>query len=116
MLIYLRRRLLGVLSSLPGSHHAANNDCFLFGLAPDGVYQADRVTPTAGELLPHRFTLTTRQFIEMNWPFGGLLSVALSLIFRSVGVTDHPVLWSPDFPLVTCVTSEHPIDLNALIV
>ena len=31
----------------------------LFGLAPDGVYQADRVTSTAGALLPHRFTLTT---------------------------------------------------------
>jgi hypothetical protein len=32
----------------------------LFGLAPDGVYQADRVTPIAGALLPHRFTLATR--------------------------------------------------------
>ena len=33
--------------------------CTLFGLASDGVYQADRVTPAAGALLPHRFTLTT---------------------------------------------------------
>ena len=33
---------------------------FLLGLAPDGVYQATRVTSDAGELLPHRFTLTTR--------------------------------------------------------
>jgi len=31
---------------------------------------------------------------------GGLLSVALSLASRPVGVTDHPVLRSPDFPLV----------------
>src|SRR5437879_13782534 len=30
----------------------------LLGLAPDGVYQAIRVTPDAGALLPHRFTLT----------------------------------------------------------
>ena len=30
----------------------------LLGLAPDGVYQAARVTSDAGELLPHRFTLT----------------------------------------------------------
>ena len=30
----------------------------LFGLAPDGVCQADRVAPVAGALLPHRFTLT----------------------------------------------------------
>jgi hypothetical protein len=29
---------------------------------------------------------------------GGLLSVALSLVFRPVGVTHHHVLWSPDFP------------------
>ena len=28
-----------------------------FGLAPGGVYRADRVTPAAGALLPHRFTL-----------------------------------------------------------
>jgi hypothetical protein len=30
----------------------------LLGLAPDGVYRATRVTPSAGALLPHRFTLT----------------------------------------------------------
>ena len=30
---------------------------------------------------------------------GGLLSVALSRALRPVGVADHPVLWSPDFPL-----------------
>ena len=29
---------------------------------------------------------------------GGLLSVALSLALRPVGVTHHRVLWSPDFP------------------
>src|SRR4051812_41241333 len=31
---------------------------------------------------------------------GGLLSVALSRALRPVGVADHPVLWSPDFPLL----------------
>ncbi len=36
------------------------DNSILFGLAPDGVYQADRVTPIAGALLPHRFTLATR--------------------------------------------------------
>src|SRR5262249_54969003 len=30
---------------------------------------------------------------------GGILSVALSLILRPVGITHHRVLWSPDFPL-----------------
>ena len=37
---------------------------------------------------------------------GGLFSVALSRTSRSVGVTDHPVLRSPDFPLVDCSTSD----------
>jgi len=37
--------------------------CTLFGLASDGVYQADRVTPAAGALLPHRFTLTTHRIL-----------------------------------------------------
>ena len=66
----------------------------LFGLAPDGVYQARPVTWPAGELLPHRFTLTSRQE-----PAGGLFSVALSLTSRLVGVTHHRILRSPDFPL-----------------
>jgi len=32
-------------------------------------------------------------------PIGGLFSAALSLTSRPVGVADHPVLRSPDFPL-----------------
>jgi hypothetical protein len=32
----------------------------LFGLAPSGVCRASDVTTGAGELLPHRFTLTSR--------------------------------------------------------
>ena len=40
----------------PGSPRTANS--FLFDLAPDGVYRAKPVTRSAGELLPHRFTLT----------------------------------------------------------
>ena len=71
----------------------------LLGLAPGGVYLARRVTPPAGALLPHRFTLAKGQQIDKDSPpSGGLLSAALSLAFRPVGVTDHPVLWSPDFP------------------
>ena len=69
-------------------------DSFLFGLAPDGVYQARPVTRPAGELLPHLFTLTSRPE-----PAGGLFSVALSLALRLVGVTHHRILRSPDFPL-----------------
>ena len=68
----------------------------LFGLAPSGVYQANQVTLTAGELLPHRFTLTASQ------PAGSDVAVCFllhySLTSRPVGVTHHRVLWSPDFP------------------
>src|SRR5581483_11933515 len=61
--------------------------------APGGVYQAARVTPNAGGLLLHLFTLTRRPR-----PPGGLLSVALSRGSPRVGVADHPALRSPDFP------------------
>ena len=61
MIIYLGTPLLTHSSSLPESHSATDRHCFLFGLAPNGVYQATRVTPNAGELLPHLFTLTVRR-------------------------------------------------------
>jgi len=38
---------------------------------------------------------------------GGLLSAALSLALRPVGVTDHPALRSPDFPPVTWPKPNH---------
>jgi len=47
------------------------------------------VTQSAGELLPHLFT-----FAENRCVF----SVALSLRSPSLGVTQHPALWSSDFP------------------
>ena len=72
---------------------------FLFDLAPGGVCLARPVTRPAGELLPHRFTLTSRTEARR----GGLLSVALSLASRPVGVTHHRVLRSPDFPLAGAV-------------
>ena len=36
-----------------------------------------------------------------------MLSVALSLILRPVGITDHPALRSPDFPLANKFASDH---------
>jgi hypothetical protein len=68
-----------------------NRDALL-DLAPGGVCQAARVTPGAGGLLHHRFTLTPGQ------AGGGLFSVALSRGSPRVGVTDHPALRSPDLP------------------
>src|SRR6185503_20952006 len=71
-IISLGRRLPGVSSGLTREPRAGHPIALLFGLAPGGVYRAGAVTRVAGELLPHRFTLTvplTRR--------GGLLSVAL---------------------------------------
>ena len=76
----------------------------LFGLAPGGVCRARPVTRPAGELFPHRFTLTSKPARREPRRFrGGLFSVALSLskprdMAPTVGVTHHRTLWSPDFP------------------
>src|SRR5438132_8709097 len=63
--ISLGRQLPGASSGLTRERHAgrASPDretgiALLFGLAPGGVYRAGVVTRAAGELLPHRFTLT----------------------------------------------------------
>jgi len=68
----------------------------LFGLAPGGVCRADAVTRAAGELLPHRFTLTVLALASRR--DGGLLSVALSVGSPPLAVSQHPALRSPDFP------------------
>ena len=80
-------------SDLPGSLARRATSSPLFGLAPGGVYRAEGVAPSAGALLPHRFTLTADLAAR-----GGLLSVALSLGSLPLGVTQHPALWSSDFP------------------
>ncbi len=95
MVIYLRRRLPGASSGLPEGE-AGHLIALLFGLAPGGVFQASPVTRTAGGLLHHRFTLTRRGALAP--PAGGMLSVALSVGSPRLGVTQHPALWSPDFP------------------
>src|SRR5579884_1903989 len=60
--VTLRRAPVAIhLCGLPGDRlplgSRAGHSCPTFGLAPGGVYRADRVTPAAGALLPHRFTL-----------------------------------------------------------
>ena len=108
--------MLNTSSSLPESNDepdkfAATEAAFsLLGFAPGGVYRASQVTLAAGALLPHRFTLACATSSELFVAIGGLLSAALSLTSRSVGVADHPVLRSPDFPLVTAkaITSDRP--------
>jgi hypothetical protein len=59
------------------------------------------VARTAGELLPHRFTLARTAVGARTTPptaAGGLLSVALSLGFRRLDVIQRPALQCPDFP------------------
>ena len=52
--------------------------------------------------------LPRRQKTGAHATRGGLLSVALSRALRPVGVADHPVLWSPDFPLLIFISSGRP--------
>ena len=76
-------------SNACAGHHLAA--VALLGLAPGGVYLAIPVARDAGELLPHRFTLTGPEA-------GGLFSVALSRGSPRVAVNNHPALRSPDVP------------------
>ena len=80
-------------SNLPGDT-AGSGIVSLFGLAPGGVCRAG--------LLPDSRCALTAPFhpyhARLATPFGGLLSVALSVGLRRPGVTWHRALWSPDFP------------------
>ena len=80
-------------SNLPGPD-AGSAIRSLFGLAPGGVCRAG--------LLPDSRCALTAPFHTCHAlpeePFGGLLSVALSVGSRRPGVTWHRALWSPDFP------------------
>jgi hypothetical protein len=103
--ISLGRRLPAASSDLPGSSCEPDKLATVARSSPCVVllqvgFAEQPVTRPAGALLPHRFTLTAR-LRPTNQPQsrGGLLSVALSLSLRTVGVTHHRVLWSPDFPL-----------------
>ncbi len=120
MAISLGCRLLDTSSGLPGSRNGPDQPAngrfcraaLLFGLAPGGVCLAKRVTPPAGELLPHRFTLTAWPkplaavcfLLHFPWPRGrSALPTTLSLR-------------SPDFPLAmppSDMASDHPVHFKA---
>ncbi len=87
-----------------------------FDLAPDGVYQAARVAPSAGALLPHRFTLTCDQlpgpsavcFLwhfpagHPDWPLASILSYGAPTFLRPIdrSTRGHPA----DSPRTSRVT------------
>jgi len=114
MTIHLVSMLPSRSSDLPGNSDGPPSIVPLFGLAPGGVYLAPAVTGETGELLPHPFTLTPTDIQDIGG--GGFLSVALSCPSPGLGVTQHPVLWSPDFPpprlsgkaAVICTTPTYP--------
>ena len=111
--------MLPTSSDQPEGLGRATRFTLLFGLAPDGVYQAAPVTRSTGGLLPRHFTLTrypvgssefevrnktSKDFTHYS-PLvthhlirGGIFSVALSFSSPRLGVTQHPALRSSDFP------------------
>ncbi len=56
-----RSTRVSIASRMSSRAAVANSACSLFDLASSGVYPADRVTSTAGELLPHLCTLATHR-------------------------------------------------------
>lgn len=109
-------------SGLPGNLDGQPSNVPLFGLAPGGVYLAPSVTGGTGELLPRLFTLTRTEWKPSR--AGGVFSVALSFLSPGLGVTQHPVLRSPDFPppcrcrqgsghlLYSDIPEDHDISIN----
>ncbi len=74
----------------------------LFGLAPDGVYLADRITPVAGALLPHRFTLTCARCTSRREGTGP----------SAVCFLWHFPAGRPDWPLASILSSGAPTFLS----
>ena len=125
------------LCGLPGSV-SGRAALSLFGLAPDGVCLAGQVTPAAGALLPHRFTLTCARSQgagpsavcslwhfpagRPDWPLASILPCGAPT-FLSVETTPRPpgrltvpTSLAPEFPLrrTGSATSNTP-DMEALV-
>ena len=100
MTISLRRQLPDASSSRPGSGCETgrfapipkDRTSSCLALLPMGFTEPDR---SPGLLVSSYLTVSP---LPTGCPAGGLLSVALSLTLRPVGVTHHRALRSPDFP------------------
>lgn len=84
-------------SNLPGPD-AGSAIRSLFGLAPGGVCHAGLLPDSRCALTAPFHPCHASSTLSNTRPFGGLLSVALSVGSRRPGVTWHRALWSPDFP------------------
>ncbi len=118
MIICLEPQLPEASSNLPGGG-AGHSIASLFGLAPGGVYLAGQspgrwcaltapfhpcpaLTATQCRYRP-RLSGADGQSVAAPVPRPGeceavYISVALALGSPPLGVTQHPALWSPDFP------------------
>lgn len=52
------------------------------------------------------------QIVNRKSQIGGIFSVALSVRFRRLAVSEHPILWSPDFPRHSDLCRDQSADLN----
>ena len=117
MVIHLGRRLPAASSDLPDDRRsgplrdlpalARGGLAILFGLAPDGVCPA---TPVARDAVSSYLAFSplpeiracARNVKELRLraapDSGGIFSVALSIPFPGLAVSQHPVLRCPDFP------------------
>ncbi len=102
-IIYLGRQLLAASSNRPGGQRVGQtrdesddspSSCLV--LLPVGFTEPNR---SPDSLVRSYRTVSPLPPEKRTSPIGGLLSVALSLPLRTVGVTHHRVLRSPDFPL-----------------
>lgn len=83
---------------------SAGRAILLFGLPPGGVCRAAAVARGAVS----SYLTVSPLPSPVARPSGGLISVALSLFLRTVGVAHHPALGSPDFPPATDVAGGRP--------
>ena len=72
-----------------------SGDVPLFGLAPGGVCQHPGLRR---DLVRSYRTVSRLPVPRVSEAIGAVVSVALSVASLRLGVTQHPALWSPDFP------------------
>ena len=97
----------------PGSvvdSHSSRRHVTMTFKQPTRFQRGPRLMESYLVLLQVGFTIATpvtsravrsyRTFSPLPTEVGGILSAALSVGLRPPGVTWHPALWSPDFPLL----------------
>jgi hypothetical protein len=103
MIIYLGCRLPGTSSDLPEGRTRRAASSLLFGLAPGGVCHALSVTrsPVSSYLAISPFPRVPVHVFRYEIPnrnTGLCIFCGTFPASRRVRITDHPALWSSDFP------------------